>query len=70
MPTVTKAYTLSITVEQFLEACSLIELQEVDTLLDRYINKKRFPGSSDEVPEVSEFPIDRIENQKEKNNLK
>lgn len=55
MPQVTKAYTLSITVEQFLEACSLTELQEVDLLLDKYIEKKKRPyaDNSEEFQEIT-----------------
>lgn len=33
MPTLNKTYTLTITPEQFLEACSAIELQELDLLI-------------------------------------
>lgn len=61
MPQLTKAYTLTISVEQFLEACSLSELQEVDLLLDKYINKKKYSGNSDEFREIPKYPEDRIE---------
>ena len=64
MPQLTKAYTLAITVEQFLEACSLSELQEVDLLLDKYINKKKYSGNSEnsrEFLEIPKYPEDRIE---------
>ena len=40
MPTLNKNFTLTITVEQFLEACSLTELQEIDLLLNKYIDYK------------------------------
>ena len=41
MPTLTKAYTLTVTPEQFLSACSVSELHEVQLLLNsaRYRNK-------------------------------
>ena len=58
MPTVTKTYTLSISVEQFLEACSLTELQEVDLLLTKYIDKKRYSTNSKEILQIPEFPKD------------
>ena len=60
MPTVNKTYTLSISVEQFLEACSLTELQEVDLLLNKYIDKKRYSINSEEFLELPEFPKDEI----------
>jgi hypothetical protein len=60
MPQLTKAYTLNITVEQFLENCSLSELQEVDLLLDKYINKKKYSGNSEEFREIPKNPIDGI----------
>lgn len=34
MPKLNKIYTLTITPEQFIEACSDIELQELQMLLD------------------------------------
>lgn len=34
MPTLNKVYTLTIAPEQFIEACSDIELQELQFLLD------------------------------------
>jgi glutaredoxin 2 len=40
MPKLNKQYTLEVTVEQFLEACSLTELQEIDLLLNRFIQYK------------------------------
>ena len=51
MPKLQKQFTLEITVEQFLNACSVNELKELDLLLssDRYQNKikgKDNPGSS------------------------
>jgi hypothetical protein len=35
MPTLNKVYTLTITPEQFVEACSDVELEELQLLLDR-----------------------------------
>lgn len=63
MPQVTKSYTLSITVEQFLEACSLTELQEVDLLLDKYIDKKKRPYA-DNSQELLEIQVNSDEFQK------
>lgn len=39
MPKLSKSFHLEITVEQFLNACSLLELQEVDLRLDSYLKK-------------------------------
>lgn len=36
MPTLNKVYTLTITPEQFIEACSDVELQELQILLNSY----------------------------------
>ena len=47
MPTVNKAFSLEISVEQFLKQCSVAELHEVDMLMqsnwvqDRMIQKKQ-----------------------------
>lgn len=41
MPSLDKVFTLSVTVEQFLNACSDVELQELDLLLPKYL--KRIP---------------------------
>lgn len=37
MPILNKQYTLTVTVEQFLQACDDIELQELELLLPRYM---------------------------------
>ncbi len=39
MPKINKSFHLEITVEQFLSACSLLELQEVELLLDSHIRR-------------------------------
>lgn len=39
MPKIQKQFHLELTVEQFLSACSLIELQEIDLQLDTYLKK-------------------------------
>lgn len=39
MPKLSKQFHLEVTVEQFLEACSMVELQEVSLLLDGYIQR-------------------------------
>ena len=39
MPKIQKQFHLEITVEQFLNSCSLLELQELDLLLDGYLKK-------------------------------
>jgi hypothetical protein len=36
MPTLFKQYTLEVTIEQFLKACSDIELQELELRLPAY----------------------------------
>lgn len=41
MPSLDKVFTLSVTVEQFLNACSDVEIQELDLLLPKYL--KRIP---------------------------
>lgn len=48
MPKIDKIFSLEITPERFLEACSLNELQEVSLLLDAAIRRKQ----------VNEEPID------------
>jgi hypothetical protein len=64
MPSLTKAYTLTLTVEQFLEACSLTELQEVDLLLNKYIDKKRYTSNSEDSEEFREIPKPQINKEK------
>jgi predicted nucleic acid-binding Zn ribbon protein len=64
MPTVNKSFTLTINVEQFLEACSLTELQEVDLLLNKYIDKKRYTGNSGNSEEFRRIPT--VHHDKEK----
>lgn len=39
MPKLQKLFELVITPEQFLQACSLLELQEVELLLDSHIRR-------------------------------
>ncbi|GHB44562.1 hypothetical protein [Mongoliitalea lutea] len=39
MPKINKQFHLEVTVEQFLNACSLIELQELDLLLDTHLKR-------------------------------
>lgn len=39
MPKLSKQFHLEITVEQFLNACSYLELQELDLRLDSYLKK-------------------------------
>lgn len=41
MPKLNKSFHLEITVEQFLSACSLIELQEVELRLDEHIRRAK-----------------------------
>lgn len=40
MPTLTKQYTLEITPEQYLKACSSNELQEISLILDTHVRMK------------------------------
>jgi hypothetical protein len=48
MPTLSKTYTLTITPEQFLENCSILELKELDLLIqsERYQTLIRIPLSN------------------------
>jgi hypothetical protein len=39
MPKLNKSFHLEISVEQFLNACSLLELREVELLLDTHIRR-------------------------------
>jgi hypothetical protein len=39
MPKLSKSFHLEITVEQFLSACSLLELQEIDLLIGAYLQR-------------------------------
>ncbi|WP_288370358.1 hypothetical protein [uncultured Algoriphagus sp.] len=41
MPKISKQFHLEITVEQFLNACSYLELQELDLLLEGYLRRAR-----------------------------
>jgi hypothetical protein len=41
MPKINKSFHLEITVEQFLNACSTLELQEIDLRLDTYLRKAK-----------------------------
>ncbi|WP_026946158.1 hypothetical protein [Algoriphagus marincola] len=41
MPKLSKQFYLEITVEQFLNSCSYLELQELDLLLEGYLRKAR-----------------------------
>lgn len=66
MPILQKQYTLEITPEQFLKACSETELQEVNLLLDTYLkmksnerHEKNTLGKNKALLLV-EFPKDRI----------
>ena len=39
MPKLNKSFHLEITVEQFLNACSLLELREIDLLIGDYLKR-------------------------------
>jgi hypothetical protein len=39
MPKITKLYYLELTVEQFLSACSRIELEEINMRLDAHLRR-------------------------------
>ena len=59
MPEITKTYQLKITVEQFLNACSKIELREIDFLLGRFLSPAKFEkenSSFDENLKLILFP--------------
>lgn len=63
MPKVDKIFTIDISPENFLRACSPEELQEVDLLLDKYLNRVSFANgqllpivySTDNPPEGRSF---------------
>jgi hypothetical protein len=42
MPKINKSFHLEVTVEQFLNACSAVELQEINMRLDSYLRKAMF----------------------------
>jgi hypothetical protein len=64
MPTLTKQYTLTVSPEQFLDACSANELHEVSLLLqsNRY-QRKMLNGDyvPDPVPEMPVIPTSPLE---------
>ena len=47
MPKLSKQFYLEITVEQFLNSCSYLELQEVDLRLDVYLKKAEHDARRD-----------------------
>lgn len=51
MPKLEKIFTLEITPEQFLNACTPTELQEVELL----ISSRRFQSKMDDVPNRIEY---------------
>jgi hypothetical protein len=65
MPKVDKVLTLEVTPEQFLEACSFIELQEIELNIGMVIKRKlkqpqRFTGTKDTVLGVSYAVLDEV----------
>ena len=53
MPKLSKQFHLEVTVEQFLGACSMLELQEVSLLVDSYIQRKENMLPSEKLREYS-----------------
>jgi hypothetical protein len=65
MPTLNKLITITITPEQFLEACSMIELQEIELNIGMVIRRKLkqpqpFTGTKDTVLGVSYAVLDDV----------
>lgn len=48
MPTLNKLYSITITPEQFIAACSDIELQELDILLSKKFKNWK-PGTTQQI---------------------
>lgn len=48
MPTMNKSYSLTITPEQFLDACDSIELKEVELLIQSPRYQERIPPEEEE----------------------
>lgn len=60
MPQITKQYTVSISPEQFLDACSGTELHELQILLSNTRYQSKMHGeavfdSSEEIPESKSY---------------
>ncbi|WP_162343201.1 hypothetical protein [Cyclobacterium salsum] len=60
MPRINKVYTLEVGVEQFLNACSPLELKEVEMLIlsPRFKNRMK-AAIADPAPDRQNFPPDR-----------
>lgn len=54
MPRIDKILTLEITPEQFLNSCSLMELQEIDLLLDAAMIRKQEQKDDIEIVSIIE----------------
>lgn len=54
MPRIDKILTLEITPEQFLNSCSLLELQEIDLLLDAAMIRKQEQKDDIEIVSIIE----------------
>ena len=54
MPRIDKIITLEITPEQFLNSCSLMELQEIDLLLDAAMIRKQEQKDDIEIVSIIE----------------
>lgn len=61
MPKMSKQFYLEVTVEQFLEACSAVELQELELLLQRPRYRNKGVPRMQNPPPPPIFPKDRIE---------
>lgn len=61
MPSISQQFTLSVTIEQFVKACSDSELQELDLLLSREF-RRRGLGAEPEAPVRSSQTLPDHEN--------
>lgn len=63
MPKIQKQFYLELTVEQFLNACSYLELQELDLRLDSYLKKAEHDARRNayrEGKDPEEIPPERV----------
>lgn len=62
MPKINKVYTLEVGVEQFLNACTSLELKEIELLiLSSSFQRRMKEAEADLGPDRPQFPPDRVE---------
>lgn len=62
MPRIEKVYSLEVGVEQFLNACSPLELKEIELLiLSPRFQRRMKESEEDPGPDRPEFPSDRFD---------